>query len=192
MDFIDKQNETVSDPLGREVLAAVLVVERDGRRTVYVEASQASGLHLLGADERDPSITGTWGSGSCWRRPWRPGLTRSSSGVGGSGTHDAGAGDAPQRSARTGGSELARGGRHLATVSDDVLLGLPGVIDRWRGSTSSWRPTTTRRCSASRAPAPSTLRARGRARNRRRPSRRPWAASTGSVRRALPTPRSTS
>ena len=54
---------TVSDPLGREVPAAVLVVERDGRRTAYVEAAQASGLHLLGADERDPGLTSTWGVG---------------------------------------------------------------------------------------------------------------------------------
>ena len=33
----------MSDPLGREVPAAVLVVEREGRRTAYVEASQAAG-----------------------------------------------------------------------------------------------------------------------------------------------------
>ena len=45
---------TVSDPLGREVPAAVLLVEREGRRTAFIEASQATGLHLLGADERDP------------------------------------------------------------------------------------------------------------------------------------------
>ncbi|MGB7817322.1 MAG: glycerate kinase, partial [Ornithinibacter sp.] len=53
----------VSDPLGRDVPAAVLVVEEEGRRTAYVEAAQASGLHLLGADERNPGLTSTWGVG---------------------------------------------------------------------------------------------------------------------------------
>lgn len=123
---------TVSDPLGREVPAAVLVVERDGRRTAYVEASQASGLHLLGADERDPSITGTWGVGQLLEAALATGPDKVVVGVGGSGTHDAGAGMLSALGAGPA-SELARGGRHLATVSDDVLLGLPGVIDRWRG-----------------------------------------------------------
>ena len=45
---------TVSDPLGRAVPAAVLVVDDDGTRTAYVEAAQACGLHLVDADERDP------------------------------------------------------------------------------------------------------------------------------------------
>ena len=82
----------MSDPLGREVPAAVLVVERDGRRTAYVEASQASGLHLLGADERDPSITGTWGVGQLLEAALATGPDKVVVGVGGSGTHDAGAG----------------------------------------------------------------------------------------------------
>ena len=47
---------TVADPLGREVPAAVLVVDRDGVRTAYIESAQAAGLHLLAADERNPAV----------------------------------------------------------------------------------------------------------------------------------------
>ena len=54
---------TVSDPLGREVPATVLVVEDEGLRTAYVEGAQAHGLHLLAADERHPGVTSTWGIG---------------------------------------------------------------------------------------------------------------------------------
>ena len=67
---------TVSDPLGREVPAAVLVVERDGRRTAYLEAAQASGLHLLGADERDPGLTSTWGVGQLLDAAVEQGVTK--------------------------------------------------------------------------------------------------------------------
>jgi glycerate kinase len=123
---------TVSDPLGREVPAAVLLVERDGRRTAYVEAAQASGLHLLGADERDPGLSGTWGVGQLLEAALAAGADKIVVGVGGSGTNDAGAGLLAALGAGPA-SALARGGLQLAAAPDDVLLGLPGVIDRWRG-----------------------------------------------------------
>jgi len=123
---------TVSDPLGREVPAAVLLVERDGRRTAYVEAAQASGLHLLAADERDPGLSGTWGVGQLLEAALATGADKIVVGVGGGGTNDAGAGLLAALGAGPA-SALARGGLHLAAAPDDVLLGLPGVIDRWRG-----------------------------------------------------------
>jgi glycerate kinase len=123
---------TVSDPLGREVPAAVLIVERDGRRTAYVEAAQASGLHLLAADERDPGLSGTWGVGQLLEAALATGADKIVVGVGGGGTNDAGAGLLAALGAGPA-SALARGGLHLADAPDDVLLGLPGVIDRWRG-----------------------------------------------------------
>jgi glycerate kinase len=123
---------TVSDPLGREVPAAVLLVERDGRRTAFVEAAQASGLHLLGADERDPGLSGTWGVGQLLEAALATGADKIVVGVGGSGTNDAGAGLLAALGAGPA-SALARGGLHLLSVSDDALLGLAGVIDRWRG-----------------------------------------------------------
>ena len=124
---------TVSDPLGREVPAAVLLVDDDGgRRTAYVEASQATGLHLLGADERDPGLTSTWGVGQLLETAVAEGADKVVVGVGGGSTNDAGAGFLAALGAGPA-SALARGGLALADAPHDVLLGLPGVVDRLLG-----------------------------------------------------------
>lgn len=123
---------TVTDPLGREVPAAVLVVERDGRRTAYVEASQATGIHLLDADERDPALTSTWGAGMLLETAVAQGAHKVVMGVGGSSTNDAGAGFLAALGAGPA-SALARGGLALADAPHDALLGLPGVVDRLSG-----------------------------------------------------------
>ena len=123
---------TVSDPLGREVPAAVLVVDAGGRRTAYLEASQASGLHLLGADERDPGLTSTWGVGQLLDTALAQGADKIVLGVGGSATNDAGAGMLAALGAGPA-SALARGGMALASAPDDVLLALPAVLDRLSG-----------------------------------------------------------
>ncbi|WP_162233089.1 glycerate kinase, partial [Nostocoides japonicum] len=83
---------TVSDPLGRPVPAAILLVDEEGRRTAYVESAQSAGLHLLAADERNPALTSTWGVGELLDLAVREGATRVVVGLGGSATNDAGAG----------------------------------------------------------------------------------------------------
>ena len=83
---------TTTDPLGREVPGALLFADSDGRRTAYVESAQATGLHLLAADERNPAITSTWGVGLLLDAALREGAERVIVGLGGSGTNDAGAG----------------------------------------------------------------------------------------------------
>lgn len=123
---------TVSDPLGREVPAAVLLIDSEGSRTAYVEAAQASGLHLLGADERNPVLTSTWGVGELLEAAVAEHATRVVIGCGGGATNDAGAGLLGALGAGPA-SVLARGGGVLATAPDDVLLGLPAVIDRLAG-----------------------------------------------------------
>lgn len=123
---------TVSDPLGREVPAAVLVVDHDGRRTAYVEASQATGIHLLGADERDPALTSTWGVGQLLEAAVAEGAHQVVIGVGGGSTNDAGAGFLAALGAGPS-SALARGGLALAAAPHDALLGLGAVVDRLSG-----------------------------------------------------------
>ncbi|WP_370518471.1 glycerate kinase [Nostocoides sp. HKS02] len=81
---------TVADPLGREVPAALAVVDRDGHRTAYVESAQAAGLHLLDADERNPAVTSTWGVGQLLEVALAEGATRIVVGLGGSATNDGG------------------------------------------------------------------------------------------------------
>lgn len=123
---------TVSDPLGREVPAAVLLVERDGRTTAFIEASQATGIHLLGADERDPGLTSTWGVGRLLETALDEGASTVVLGVGGGATNDAGAGLLAALGAGPA-SVLARGGLALADAPDDALVGLPSVLDRLDG-----------------------------------------------------------
>ncbi|MBR7743173.1 glycerate kinase [Phycicoccus sp. BSK3Z-2] len=122
---------TVSDPLGREVPAGVLLVDEGGRRTAWVEAAQASGLHLLAADERDPGVTSTWGVGELLEVAVAEGATRVVVGVGGSGTNDAGAGMLAALGAGPA-SALARGGLALREADESALVGLAGVVDRLR------------------------------------------------------------
>ena len=84
---------TVSDPLGRHVPAALLVVEHGGHRTVYVESAQACGLHLLAAGGARPHPDQLVRRGAAARGGAGRGRRAASSWVlGGSGTNDGGAG----------------------------------------------------------------------------------------------------
>lgn len=123
---------TVADPLGRDVPAALLLAEADGRRTAYVESAQAAGLHLLEADERNPAITSTWGVGQLIEAALAENATRIVVGLGGSGTNDGGAGMLAALGA--GPPEvLARGGLALRDAGDDALAGLTKVRSRFDG-----------------------------------------------------------
>ncbi len=120
---------TVSDPLGREVPAAVLLTTRGGVRTAYVESAQAAGLHLLGADERNPALTSTWGVGTLLDVAVGEGARRVVVGLGGSGTNDAGAGLLSALGAGPADA-LARGGLALAAVDEAAVAGLAEVRQR--------------------------------------------------------------
>lgn len=114
---------TARDPLGREVPAAILVVDADGERTAYVESAQAAGLHLLAPDERNPAVTSTWGVGQLLLAALAEQPTRIVVGLGGSGTNDGGAGLLAALGAGPA-EHLARGGLALAAAPDDALSGL--------------------------------------------------------------------
>jgi len=123
---------TVSDPLGRRVPAALLVIREGASVTAYLESAQACGLHLLAARERNPAVTSTFGVGEMLAAALDGGATRVVVGLGGSGTNDGGAGllaalgvGSPQR--------LAAGGGELATLPDDELDALSAVRERLRG-----------------------------------------------------------
>lgn len=123
---------TVSDPLGREVPAAILVVETAGERTAYIESAQATGLHLLAQDERNPALTSTWGVGQLLQAALAENPRRIVVGLGGSGTNDGGAGLLAALGAGPV-EHLARGGSALATAPDDALTGLLAVREQLAG-----------------------------------------------------------
>ena len=83
-------NLTVSDPLGRPVDAYYVILD-DGV-TAVLEMSAASGLPLLTPEERNPSMTSTYGTGELIRDALDKGCTRFLVGIGGSATNDAGMG----------------------------------------------------------------------------------------------------
>jgi glycerate kinase len=76
------------DPLGRRAQGEIFL----SGDTAYVESAQACGLHLLGAGERNPKITTSYGLGLLLVTAVESGARRVVIGLGGSATNDAGAG----------------------------------------------------------------------------------------------------
>ncbi|MDN5796596.1 MAG: glycerate kinase [Intrasporangium sp.] len=120
-----------TDPLGRPVPATILLVPGETGPTAYVEAAQAAGVHLLAADERDPTRTTSAGVGHLLLAALDLGARRIVVGVGGLGTNDAGAG---LLAALGVGSPdgLARGGGTLAGLGPDQVGGLDAARERFR------------------------------------------------------------
>ena len=86
------ETATVSDPLGRKIQATYGIAEISGTRTAIIEMSQASGLPLLKASERNPLLTSTYGTGELILDALSKGCTRFIIGIGGSATNDGGTG----------------------------------------------------------------------------------------------------
>lgn len=125
---------TVADPLGRPVPAAILVADREGVRTAYLEATQAIGPHLLTDGERDPTRTSSAGVGALLAAAVDTGAQRIVVGIGAAATHDAGAGmlSALGVGERTS-SALAAGALSLGDLTSDDLAGLDDLVERFRG-----------------------------------------------------------
>jgi glycerate kinase len=112
------------DPLMRPVVAAWALLP-DG--TAVIEMAAASGLVLLSADERDPLVATTYGTGELMRAALVRGAARIIVGVGGSATVDAGAGAMQALGARlldAAGAELPYGGAPLARIARIDLSGV--------------------------------------------------------------------
>ncbi len=115
----------VHDPLGREVDAEWGIL--GDRRTAVIEMAAASGLPLLRADERDPRITSTRGTGELLLEAATSGVGRVIVGIGGSATNDGGTGMARTigfRFVDREGNDLPEGGAALAR-----LYRIEGQID---------------------------------------------------------------
>ncbi|GGJ84885.1 glycerate kinase [Pilimelia anulata] len=115
------------DPLGRPVTGEILVTGA----TAYVESAHACGRHLLRYRERDPAAASTYGVGALLAAAVTAGARRVVVGLGGSGTHDVGAGllaalGAGPRDAA--GAPLPPGGAALAAAA--ALAGPPRLAGR--------------------------------------------------------------
>jgi glycerate 2-kinase len=81
---------TVADPLGRPIEASY-GLSGDGR-TAFVELAEASGLHRLTYQERNPLKTSTFGTGQLIQHALNSGVAEVVLCLGGSATNDAGTG----------------------------------------------------------------------------------------------------
>lgn len=122
---------TVSDPLGRPVPAVILLTEIDGLRTAVIESSQAAGLHLLTAAERDPVVTSSFGVGELLEAALAEGAERIIVGLGGAGTNDGGAGMLAALGLGSGAPVLAAGGGGLSELTQEAVTDLPDLVDRF-------------------------------------------------------------
>ncbi len=114
----EMRSARVHDPLGREIDAQWGVL--GDRVTAVVEMAAASGLPLLGDDERDPRITSTRGTGELIVAAAASGAQRIVIGIGGSATNDGGAGMARAFGYRffdANGGELLEGGGALVRLA---------------------------------------------------------------------------
>jgi glycerate kinase len=120
----------VMDPLGRKIDSFFgLLADQD--RTAVIELAAASGLNLIRAEERNPLLTTTYGTGELIRAALDEGSRKIIIGIGGSATSDGGAGMAQALGARlldSGGQEIRLGGGALGRLARIDLTGLdPGI-----------------------------------------------------------------
>ncbi|KLU67984.1 glycerate 2-kinase [Desulfosporosinus acididurans] len=107
------------DPIGRQISAFYGLIEND--KTAIIEMAAASGLPLLRAEERNPRITSTQGTGELIRDALDRGVKKILLGIGGSATNDGGAGLAAALGVKllnSQGEELPPGGAALANLQD--------------------------------------------------------------------------
>lgn len=115
-----------TDPLGRPMEAAYLFDQATA--SAYVELAQASGIELLLAQERNPLLTSTYGTGLQIAHALGKGAKKIFVGLGGSATNDGGTGmaqangyvfqDADDRPLKMCGEALSRIRSILSPISD--------------------------------------------------------------------------
>ena len=114
---------TATDPLGRPILAGVLLHEG----AAYVESAQAVGLHLLAEAERDPERTTSAGLAALLEAALGSGAPRIVVGLGGSATNDGGRGLIETLTARGSLPALRAVDLVIATDVGNPLLGPAGA-----------------------------------------------------------------
>lgn len=111
------ENIIVRDPLFREV-EAMYGISGDGK-TAFIEMAEASGLTLLSAEERNPYVTSSYGTGQLICDALYKGCRKLIIGLGGSATNDGGVGMLRALGVRfldAHGNELKEGGIYLSKI----------------------------------------------------------------------------
>lgn len=108
----------VQNPLGKSIAAKYGIL--GDKETAVIEMAEASGLCLLTPQERNPLLTGTYGTGELILHALEQGCRKFILGIGGSATNDGGMGMAQALGARFldhEGRELPAGGGNLGKLA---------------------------------------------------------------------------
>ncbi len=119
------QKVKVKDPLGREIVSELCIVEKE--KIAAIEMARASGLALLKKHELDPTKTTTLGTGELIKYALDLGVKKIIIGIGGSATNDGGIGVASALGIRfldKNGKELYPCGGNLIKIQDIDFSGL--------------------------------------------------------------------
>ena len=111
--------EEVTCPLGKQVIAEFGLLGDE--ETAIIEMASASGIMLVSAEDRDPLITTTYGTGELIKKALDLGVKKFIIGIGGSATNDGGAGMLQALGARLldkDGQELGFGGGALDKLEE--------------------------------------------------------------------------
>jgi glycerate 2-kinase len=114
----DMIHVAVRDPLFRTI-ESEYGISNDGS-TAFIEMAKASGLQLLNAQERDPLLTSSVGTGDLIRAALDRGVSKIILGIGGSATNDAGMGIGEALGLKffsAGGGELRPIGWNLKSIN---------------------------------------------------------------------------
>lgn len=146
----------VTAPLGNKVLAE-WGLSAD-RKTAIIEMAAASGLHLVAENERNPLITGSYGTGELIKAALNFGVEKIILGIGGSATNDAGVGmlqalgaaflDDEGKPLVAGGAALKRLSKidlsaldpRLATTQIEVACDVDNLLCGERGASAVFGP----------------------------------------------------
>lgn len=112
----------VLDPLGREIDSFFGILPDN---SAVIEMAAASGLNLLGDDERNPMKTTTYGTGQLIKEALDYGCKRIIIGIGGSATNDGGVGMAQALGVSfldEEGNQIAFGGGELVRLAKLMYL----------------------------------------------------------------------
>lgn len=129
----EKFSTQVTAPLGNKVSAS-WGMTGDGRSAV-IEMAEASGLHLVPTDKRNPLISTSYGSGELISTALDKGLRRIILGIGGSATNDGGVGMLQALGAKfidKTGKSLSFGGAALADLAQIDMSGLDPRLQETR------------------------------------------------------------
>lgn len=119
----------VHDPLMRKIKSFFGIL--GDKKTAVIEMAAASGIELLGEDERNPWITTTYGTGELIRHALDKGCEKIVIGIGGSATNDAGVGMAQALGAKfldSQGKQTGYGGGMLNKISEIDLTRMDNRI----------------------------------------------------------------